>query len=47
MMNLNDVNIENAVNTLHSMFQDIDKEVIRIILWNNVGAMWIMQRICY
>lgn len=32
MMNLNDVNIENAVNTLHSMFQDVDKEVIRIIL---------------
>ena len=32
MMNLNDINIENAVNTLHSMFSDVDKEVIRIIL---------------
>ena len=32
MMNLNDVNIENAVNTLHSVFSDVDKEVIRIIL---------------
>eukprot|EP01084_Bolivina_argentea_P283044 484654_1 len=32
MMELNDVNIENAINNLHSIFIDIDSDVIRIVL---------------
>eukprot|EP01083_Nonionella_stella_P093858 263225_1 len=32
MMALNDANIDNAVKTLHSMFVDVDVEVIRLVL---------------